>query len=91
MITEAPREQNWNQKNTVEHMKHFKIHIHLLFNNSKKYSSCDHYPKKYRFSKFKTQNNTPLIPVGKYAKSIPWGNKYCTKSLKFDLCHTDGH
>ena len=34
MIIEAPREQNWNQKNAVEHMKHFKIH--LLFNNNSK-------------------------------------------------------
>ena len=33
-------------------MKHFKIQ--LLFNNPKKYSSCDQYPKKYRLSKFKT-------------------------------------
>ena len=52
-------------------MKHFKIH--LLFNNPKKYRSCDQYPKKYRFSKFKTPKYTPLILVCKYAKSIPWG------------------
>ena len=50
-------------------MKHFKIQ--LLFNNLKEYSSCDQYPKKFRFSKFKTQKNTPLIPVCKYAKSTP--------------------
>ena len=46
------------------------LRIQHLFN--KKYSSCDHCPKKYKFSKFKTQKNTLLIPVCKYAKSTPW-------------------
>ena len=53
MITEAPGEENKTQKNIVENMKHFKIQ--LLFNNPKRYSSCDQYPKKYRFLKFNTQ------------------------------------
>ena len=48
-------------------MKHLKIQH--LSNNPKKYSSCHEYPKKYRFSKFKTLKNTPLIAVCKYAKS----------------------
>ena len=51
-------------------MKH--LRIQHLFNNPKKYSSCDQYPKNYKFSKFKTQKilrwslsvNMPSPPPG---------------------------
>ena len=40
-------------KGTVEAVEH--LEIRHIFNNPEKYSSCDKYPKGYRFSKFNTQ------------------------------------
>ena len=62
-------------KNTVENMKHFKIQ--LIFNDPKNTAAVSSTQQKYRFLKFKTQKNTPLIPVCKYAKSTPWGKYLC--------------
>ena len=59
-------------KTTVEDIKHLKMQH--LFDNPKKYSNFDQHTKIYKFSKFKTQNNTPLIPVYICAKSTPWGS-----------------
>ena len=78
MIVEAPDEQNWIQKNTVENVKHFKIQ--LLFNNPKIYSSCDQYPQNTDSPNSKPKKTLKLIPVCKYAKSTPWILKQ-----KFDL------
>ena len=69
MIIEAPGEENWTQKNTVENMKHFKIQ--LLFNNPKNTAAVIS-TQKIQILQIQNQKNTPLIPVCKYAKSNPW-------------------
>ena len=47
-------------KNTVTNMKHLKYSIYLT--TTQKYSSCEKYPKKYRFSKYKTPKKYSADP-----------------------------